>query len=76
MTDLYVIIRKKYNLHKFKFYFSVLKRFQSREDLQLNVTEGNNVVLPCQPPESSPSAIIYFEVNGTMIKENTGKIRE
>ena len=57
------------------FTFSVLRRFEDRGDLHLNVTEGSNIVLPCQPPYSRPKAKIMFKINGTsIIDHNTGKM--
>lgn len=55
------------------FPFSVLKRFQSREDLHLNGTLGHSIVLPCQPPVSSPEADILFELNGTILSTSSGQ---
>ena len=58
----------------FVLFISVLRRFEDRRDLHFNVTEGANVVLPCQPPYSRPKAKIMFKINGTsIIDENTGK---
>ena len=54
-------------------FLTVLKKFQSREDLNLNGTLGHSIVLPCQPPISSPEANILFELNGTIISTSSGK---
>ncbi|XP_071175632.1 interference hedgehog-like isoform X2 [Mytilus edulis] len=54
---------------------TVLKRFQSREDLRLNGTIGYSIVLPCQPPISSPEANILFELNGTIISTSSDHYR-
>lgn len=54
---------------------TVLKRFQSREDLRLNGTLGHSIVLPCQPPISSPEANILFEFNGTIISTSSDRYR-
>lgn len=54
---------------------TVLKRFQSREDLHLNGTLGHSIVLPCQPPVSSPEADILFELNGTILSTSSDHYR-
>lgn len=50
---------------------AVLRRFEDRGDLYLNVTEGSNIVLPCQPPYSRPKAKIMFTFNGNIIDHNS-----
>lgn len=49
---------------------AVLRRFEDRGDLHLNVTEGSNIVLPCQPPYSRPKPKIMFRINGTSIVDH------
>ncbi|XP_064650503.1 brother of CDO-like isoform X3 [Lineus longissimus] len=36
-------------------------------DIIVNATKGNVALVPCVPPESSPSPILTFEVNSTVI---------
>ena len=38
----------------------------------VNVTEGNTALIPCMPPNSIPTAIIVFELNGAVIDMATG----
>jgi hypothetical protein len=66
-------VRNIYIFYISSFPFSVLKRFQSREDLHLNGTLGHSIVLPCQPPVSSPEADILFELNGTILSTSSGQ---
>ncbi|KAL3884863.1 hypothetical protein ACJMK2_024964 [Sinanodonta woodiana] len=50
---------------------AVLKKFEDRDDLHLNVTVGHDLILPCQLPESVPEAQIMFKVNKTKIINTT-----
>jgi hypothetical protein len=56
------------------FVFSVLRKFEELDDLHLNVSEGSNLVIPCQPPYSRPQSKILYKYNhSTIIDKDTGK---
>lgn len=48
---------------------AVLRRFEDQPDRHLNVTEGLNFMIPCDPPYSRPKANIMYKVNDSLIIE-------
>ncbi|XP_053408068.1 cell adhesion molecule-related/down-regulated by oncogenes-like [Mercenaria mercenaria] len=51
---------------------AVLRKFEDRGDLHLNVSEGSNLVIPCQPPYSRPRVKVLYKYNhSTIIEKDT-----